>query len=81
MPATARISPLFLSRDRGERPVVKKRLEIEVEITVTNQQRISTIAVDKSLDAFKLFAGDAVYKVSQDLRTFRESYRDAWGRW
>ena len=32
------------------------------EITVTNQQRISTIAVDKSRDELKLFAGDAVYK-------------------
>ena len=80
-PSTARISPLFLSMGSGERRVVKKRLEIEVEITVTNQQRISTIAVDKSKDELKLFAGDAVYKVKKDLRTFRESYRDAWGRW
>jgi len=79
-PSAARISPIFLDNASRKDRVVK-RLEIEVEITVTNQQRISAIAVDKSKDELKLFAGDAVYKVKKDLRTFRESYRDAWGRW
>ena len=78
-PSTGRISPLFLSLGSGERRV-EKRLEIEVEVTVANADRISLIAVDKAKREFKLLASDAVYQVRQDLRTFRESYRDAWGR-
>ena len=59
---------------------VQKRLEIEVEVTVINQKRIAEVTNNKTLGTFAQLAHTSVYKVAQDLRTFRESYRDAWGR-
>ncbi len=71
--------PFILEVGNGERRA-KKRLELEVEVTLTNQERITQIATDKSRGAFWRLAEQTVYKVAQDLRTFRESYRSVWGR-
>jgi hypothetical protein len=78
-PSTRQLSPLFVESRSGERRV-QKRLEIEVEVTVINQDRIAQIASNKTLRTFSQLAATSVHKVAQDLRTFRESYRQAWGR-
>jgi hypothetical protein len=78
-PSTRHLSPLFLEIGNGQRRV-QKRLEIEVEVTVINQDRIAQIASNKTLRTFSQLATTAVHKVAQDLRTFRESYRSVWGR-
>ena len=71
--------PFILEVGNGERRA-KKRLELEVEVTLTNQERIALIASNKTLGTFSQLATTAVHKVAQDLRTFRESYRSVWGR-
>ncbi len=78
-PSIRQLPPMVVEIGSGERRV-EKRLEIEVEVTVTNQARIALIASNKTLGTFSQLATTAVHKVAQDLRTFRESYRSVWGR-
>jgi hypothetical protein len=64
----------------GGRHTVQRRLEIEVEVTVANMQRVSLTAVEAAKPEFKKMAATAVYKLRQDFRDFRDSYRAIWGR-
>jgi hypothetical protein len=64
----------------GGRHTVQRRLEIEVEVTVANMQRLSLVAVEAAKPEFRKMADSAVYKLRQDFRDFRDSYRAIWGR-
>lgn len=70
----------FVVEVSGREQREKKRLEIEVVVTIANQERIAQVASSKTLETFARLAESLVYKVAQDLRTFRESYRAVWGR-
>jgi hypothetical protein len=74
---SGRLAPIFGSAPGGEIRVAK-RLLIEVEVVVTNAQRVSQIATHDARGEFQRLADASVYKVANDFRTFRESYRRAW---
>jgi hypothetical protein len=79
-PVTTRQLPPLVIGTPGNPNKVQKRLEIQVEVTVTNGQRISQIAGKASQYEFRAAARDAVFPVRRDLRQFRESFRNEFGR-
>lgn len=71
--------PLTMELERDGRRV-HKRLEIEVVVTVTNQERIATITSEKMLRRFSELADFKVFQVSEEFRMFRDDFRIVWGR-
>lgn len=57
-----------------------QRLAIELEVSLSNMERVTEIATDKTKDEFKRLARQEVQEVRDDLWRFREQIRLAWGR-
>lgn len=59
----------------------RKRLEIEVEVSVANMEQLTRIAVDESKHELKLIAYQSVDEVRSDLYKLRSELRAVWGRY
>ncbi len=75
-----RLPPQFDKRDGNSTKAGVERLQIEVEITVANAERISRIALEEAKAEFKKLASQAVQRLDEKFYEYRAQQRVLWGR-